>query len=291
MATKNVEWTIGGNFTLNRNKILSIDESGASTALKYIYLGQEPQRVEYFNGEKLSSASVNNDYLNVFIAGQPLSLFYGLPTDGIVQEGQQGVPFSDGLERGPGSVNFVDTDKNGVINADDKVVIGNPNPDFTYGFNTSLTVKRFTLAASFVGSYGNEVYNQQLAVLSDLTTQSGNRLRDPVFNCWSPENTGSKYPSVSAFSINDLSLCSDRFVEDGSYLRLASASISYSVPLKNRFVKHLSFTLSGKNLFCWTKYSGYDPDVNIYGSVLKYGIDMGAYPAARTYMFDVKISF
>ena len=291
VATKDVEWTIGGNFTLNRNKIISIDESGASAAMKYIYLGQDPQKVEYFNGEKLSSASVNNDYLNVFIAGQPLSLFYGLPTDGIVQEGEQGVPFSDGLERGPGSVNFVDTDKNGVINADDKVVIGNPNPDFTYGFNTSLTVKRFTLAASFVGSYGNDVYNQQLAVLSDLTTQSGNRLRDPVFNCWSPENPDSKSPSVTAFSINDLSLCSDRFVEDGSYLRLASASLSYSVPLKNRFVKHLSFTLSGKNLFCWTKYSGYDPDVNIYGSVLKYGIDMGAYPAARTYMFDVKISF
>ena len=93
--------------------------------------------------------------------------------------------------------------------------------------------------------------------------------------------------------MSDINLCSDRFVEDGSYLRLANASISYSLPIRNpkSLVKHLSFTLSGKNLYCFTNYSGYDPDVNVYGSVLKYGVDMGAYPAARTYMFDVKISF
>lgn len=293
VATKNVEWTIGGNFTLNRNKIVSIDPSGLSTSLKYIYKDQPAQKVEYFTGNKISQSAYNNDYINVFFKGYPMSLFYALPTDGIVQEGQTGVPFSDGAVRGPGSVNFVDTNKDGVINADDRVVVGNPNPDFTYGFNTSLTVKRFTFSASFVGSYGNEVYNQQLSVLTDMTTNSANRLRAPVFDCWSPENTDAKYPSLSAFTMSDINLCSDRFVEDGSYLRLANASISYSLPIRNSksLVKHLSFTLSGKNLYCFTKYSGYDPDVNVYGSVLKYGVDMGAYPAARTYMFDVKISF
>lgn len=293
VATKSVEWMFGGNFTLNRNKIVSIDPSGSSRDLKYIYPGQEPQEVEYFTGHKLSSAAVNNDYINVFFAGHPMSLFYALPTDGIVQAGETGVPFADGKVRGEGSVNFVDTDGDGVITSDDRVVVGDPNPDFTYGFNTSLRVKRFTLNASFVGSYGNDVYNQQLAVLSDMSTHSANRLREPVFNCWSPENPNAKYPAVNAFSSNDISLCSDRFVEDGSYLRLANASLSYSVPIKNRnsAVKHLSFTVSGKNLYCFTKYSGYDPDVNIYGNVLKYGIDMGAYPAARTYMFDIKISF
>lgn len=293
VATKEVEWTIGGNFTFNRNRILSIDPSGASRASMYLYRDQPAREVDYFTGSKLSSDAINNDYLNIFIAGQPMSLFYALPTDGIVQAGETGVPFSDGVPRGEGSVNFVDTNNDGFITADDKVIVGDPNPDFTYGFNTSLSYKGFTLSASFVGSYGNDVYNQQMAVLSDMSTHSANRLRAPVFNCWSPENTQARYPSISAFSINDLSLCSDRFVEDGSYLRLANASLSYSVPFKNKklWIKHLSFTISGKNLFCWTKYSGYDPDVNIYGSVLKYGIDMGAYPSARTYMFDVKISF
>ena len=88
-------------------------------------------------------------------------------------------------------------------------------------------------------------------------------------------------------------MCSDRYVEDGSYLRLANASISYSfaVKTKKKIVRDISFTLSGKNLYCWTKYSGYDPDVNVYGNVMKYGVDMGAYPAGRTYMFDVKFFF
>lgn len=293
VATKDVEWTLGGNFTLNRNKILSIDPSGSSKARKYVYLGQPEQEVEFFNGNKISSSAICNDYLNIFMAGHPMSLFYALPTDGIVQEGQEGVPFSDGKYRGPGSVNFVDTNKDGVIDEKDRVVVGDPNPDFTYGFNTSLTYKRFTLTAAFVGSYGNDVFNQQLAVLGDMSTKSENRLRSAVFDSWTPGNPDARFPSISAFSVTDLSMCSDRFVEDGSYLRLANASLSYSVPIKNKkaLVKHLSFTLSGKNLFCLTKYSGYDPDVNIYGTVLKYGIDMGAYPAARTYMFDVKISF
>ena len=182
----------------------------------------------------------------------------------------------------------------GLINTYDKVVIGDPNPDFTYGFNTSLKYKRFSLSASFVGSYGNDVYNMQLANLTDMTTRSANRLRAPVFDCWTPENKDARWPALSQAIKNtsDLNLCSDRFVEDGSYLRLANASFSYSLPLKkDSFIKHLSFAVSGKNLFCWTRYSGYDPDVNVFGRVQKYGIDAGSYPAARTYMFDVKISF
>jgi len=293
VAGRNVEWTIGGNFTLNRNRIISIDPSGSSKARKLVYLGEPEQDVEFFTGNKISSAAICNDYLNIFMAGHPMSLFYALPTDGLVQEGETGVPFSDGVPRGPGSVNFIDSNGDKKIDENDKVIVGDPNPDFTYGFNTSLRYKRFSLSASFVGSYGNDVFNQQLAVLSDMSTKSENRLRAPVFDCWSPGNPDAEFPSLSAFRSTDLSLCSDRFIEDGSYLRLANASISYSLPIKNKksLVKHLSFTLSGKNLYCWTRYSGYDPDVNIYGTVLKYGIDMGAYPAARTYMFDVKIAF
>jgi len=293
VARKDVEWMVGGNFTLNRNKILSIDPSGSSKARRYVYLGEPEQEVEYFTGNKISSSAICNDYLNIFMVGYPMGLFYALPTDGIVQQGQQGDPFADGVPRGPGSVNFVDTNGDKEIDEKDRVVVGDPNPDFTYGFNTSLRYKRFTLSAAFVGSYGNDVFNQQLAVLGDLSTKSQNRLRSAVYDAWSPGNPDAAYPSISAFRATDLSMCSDRFVEDGSYLRCSNASLSYSVPIKNRkaLVKHLSFTISGKNLFVITGYSGYDPDVNVYGTVLKYGIDMGAYPAARTYMFDVKISF
>ncbi len=301
IATKDWEWTIGGNLTLNRNKILSIDPSGVGTAEIYVYADEPRRNVEYFVGDKLSSTSINADYLNIFIKGEPMCLFYGLKTEGLIQEGETvDWVVSEGENRGPGAVKFVDISgpegkPDGLINTYDKVVIGDPNPDFTYGFNTSLRYKGFTLTASFVGSYGNDVYNMQLANLSDMSTKSANRLRAPVFDCWTPENRDAKWPALSQAVQNtaDLNLCSDRFVEDGSYLRLANASFSYSVPIRNRnsFVKHLSFAVSGNNLFCWTKYSGYDPDVNVFGRVLKYGIDAGSYPAARTYMFDIKISF
>ena len=301
VSTRNWEWTIGGNFTLNRNKILSIDPSGAGTTEMYVYADQPKRKVEYFAGEKLSSSSINADYLNVFIKGEPMCLFYGLKTEGLIQEGEtvdwvvsEEEKTDPKMAREAGAIKFVDVNGDGLINTYDKVVIGDPNPDFTYGFNTSLRFRRISLSASFVGSYGNDVYNMQLANLSDMSTKSANRLRAPVFDCWTPENKDSKWPALSQAikHTGDLNLCSDRFVEDGSYLRLANASISYSVPFKrNSFIKHLSFAISGKNLFCWTKYSGYDPDVNVFGRVQKYGIDAGSYPSARTYMFDVKISF
>lgn len=294
LLTKDFEWTIGGNFSLNRNKILSIDPSGSNRANMYVYPNQPIQEVEYFSGNNLSGDAICRDYINVFIAGQPMCLFYAMPTDGIVQAGQTGVPFSDGKVRGEGSVNFVDTNGDGVISAADRVVVGDPNPDFTYGFNTSFRWRDLTVSANFIGSYGNDIYNQQAAVLSDVSTNSANRLRAPIFNSWTPENPDAKYPSLSAYTPNDINWCTDRFVEDGSYLRLADLAISYSLPRKlfrDLFIKHVSFGVSGKNLFVWTKYSGYDPDVNVYGNVLKYGVDMGAYPSARTFMFDLKVSF
>lgn len=294
LLTKDFEWTIGGNFSLNRNKILSIDPSGSNRASMYVYPNQPIQEVEYFSGNNLSGDAICRDYINIFIAGQPMCLFYAMPTDGIVQAGQTGVPFSDGKVRGEGSVNFVDTNGDGIISAADRVVVGDPNPDFTYGFNTSFRWRDLTVSANFIGSYGNDIYNQQAAVLSDVSTNSANRLRAPIFNSWTPENPDAKYPSLSAYTPNDINWCTDRFVEDGSYLRLSDLAISYSLPRKlfrNLFIKHVSFGVSGKNLFVWTKYSGYDPDVNVYGNVLKYGVDMGAYPSARTFMFDLKVSF
>lgn len=293
VKTHDFEWMIGGNISWNRNKILSIDPSGLSTTERYLYPGEPIQTIEYFTGNNLSGDAFCKDYINIFVKGQPMCLFYAMPTDGIVQAGQKGVPFSDGKERGEGAVNFVDTNGDGIITEADRVVVGNPNPDFTYGFNTSLTYKNLTLTAFFAGSYGNDVYNQQRAVLSDISTNSQNRLRAAVFDAWTPEHTTGWYPSLSAYTTSDVGWCTDRWVEDGSYLRLSNLSLTYALPIRNKksLLKHISLGVSGKNLFIWTKYSGYDPDVNIYGNVLKYGVDMGAYPAARTYMFDLKVTF
>ncbi|MBQ9893531.1 MAG: TonB-dependent receptor [Bacteroidales bacterium] len=292
VRTRDLEWSLSGNFSLNRNKILSINPSGTDTVERYLYAGQPIQTIEYFPGNALSGDAYCKDYINVFVKGQPMSIFYAMPTDGIVQAGETGVPFADGKPRGEGSVNFVDTNGDGVITEADRVVVGNPNPKFTYGFNTELHYKGLTFLAYFTGSYGNDIYNQQKAVLTDVSTVSANRLRECVTDAWSESNPGARYPSFSAYTRSDVSWCTDRWVEDGSYLRLSSVSLSYSIPFKGKSpVKNITVGVSGKNLYVWTKYSGYDPDVNIYGNVLKYGVDMGAYPSARTYMLDFKISF
>ena len=294
VSTGKVEWTIGGNITLNRNRILSIDPDGSSRGKMCLYKGDPTvYEVDYFTGSNLSGDAICKDYINIFIAGKPMCLFYAMPTDGIVQEGQHGVPFEDGKERGPGSINFLDTNGDGKISSADRVIVGDPNPVFTYGFNTSLRLGNFNLSADFVGSYGNSVYNQQAAVLGDISNNFYNILTDCVRDAWSPENPGARYPSISKVTTGDASWCTDRYVEDGSYLRLSNLSLSYYIPFRRRnaVVKRITFGVSGKNLACFSKYSGYDPDVSSYGTVLKFGVDNGSYPAARTYMFDLKLTF
>ena len=292
LHTKKIEWTIGGNLSLNRNKVRSIDPSGTSRGEMYLYPGQPIQTVDYFTGNNLSGDAYSKDYVNLFATGLPMCVFYGMPTDGIVQQGEQGVPLADGLFRGAGSINFVDTNKDGVISSADRVIIGDPNPDFTYGFTTSFRFRQFTLSASFNGSYGNDIYNQQAAILSDPTTNSANRLRRILTDSWSTSNREGTLPSLSAYRLSDVNWCSDRFVEDGSFLRLQDLSLSYNLTLpKKIFLRKLTVSVSGKNLFVWTKYSGYDPDVNVYGTVKKYGVDLGSYPSSRTIMLDLKLSF
>lgn len=294
VARKNWEWTIGGNFTLNRNKITSIDPNGSSRGSLCLYRNDPTSyEVDYFTGSNLSGDAICRDYINIFIAGKPMCLFYAMPTDGIVQEGSTGVPFEDGKVRGPGSINFLDTNGDGRISSADRVIVGDPNPKFTYGFNTSLRYKNLSFSADFVGSYGNSVYNQQAAILGDMSSMIYNVLRNCVYDAWSPQNPGAKYPAIDKVTSSDANWCTDRYVEDGSYLRIANMSLSYFIPFKGKkaVVKRITIGLSGKNLYCFTKYSGYDPDVSSYGTVLKYGVDNGSYPAARTYMFDLKLTF
>ena len=292
--TKNIEWTVSGNISFNRNKILSIDPSGLSSGYLYLRPGEEAQLVEYFTGATLSNTTVCKDYVNMFIAGQPMGLFYAMPTDGLVEAGKQGIPLeSDKTGTRPeGSINYIDTNKDGKISALDRCIVGDPNPDFTYGFNTSLTLYRFKVALDFVGSYGNDIYNLNKMNDANVTNYTQNKLRDAVYDAWTPENPDAKYPALNALSAADLNWASDWFIEDGSYLRLSNVSISYSIPLpKKSFLRGLNIGISGKNLYVWTKYSGWDPEVNSFGSVMRKAVDIGSYPGARTYMCDIRFTF
>ena len=225
----------------------------------------------------------------------PMSLFYGLPTNGLVQEGEQGCPYSasDASYHGPGSINYIDVDGDGYITDMDRTIIGDPNPKFTYGFNTSLRWKSLTLTANFVGCYGNDLYNVNKMMDSNTSYVMTNITKDTFYQQWTPETPGNWYPTIGALNADDVKWAVDRYVEDGSYLRLSNLSLSWDVPIKKKdfFIRGVNITASGGNLWVWTKYSSWDPDVNSYGSVWRKGADMGSYPSARSVSFNVRFTF
>ena len=288
------EWSLGGNISFNKNKILSINPDGIEN--DWIYLTPDDRQfVSFFNGDMIGYGNVMRTFLNIFIEGQPMSLFYGIPTDGLVQEGEMGVPYSESSTayRGPGAVNYIDVDKDGFITEMDRTIIGNPNPLFTYGFNTSLRWKGLSLTATFIGSYGNDLYNVNKMMDTNTTQVLSNITHDTFYKQWTPENPNTWYPALGALNGDDVKWASDRYVEDGSYLRLSNLALSYDIPIKkkNFFIRGVNLTASGGNLWIWTKYSSWDPDVNSYGNIRRKGADMGSYPGARSFKFDVKFTF
>lgn len=290
------EWTLGGNISFNRNRIAEI---GADIQSGDIYLTPDnKQTVNYFWGSTLRSSSSNIAILNIFIENQPMGLFYGLKSNGIVQSGEDAPGFGAGAKAQPGDVKYVDINKNGYIDDDDRTIIGNPNPDFTFGFNTSLSWKNFTLTADFNGSYGNDIYNNNLShdlnTNATATTSTVKNVRYSAYHeAWSLTNQGGAYPRLGYNE--DTNYITDRYVEDGSYLRLANVALSYRVPFKKNtkcFIKGLNLGASCGNVFVWTKYSGWDPEVNSFGAdIRRMGVDVGSYPRTRTYSFDVKFTF
>lgn len=286
------EWSIGGNISFNRNRITSIG-SGIENA--EIYLTPELSQVcNFFWGHMVRSSASTLAILNIFIEGQPMGLFYGFKTDGIVQEGEDapGIAASGGKAKA-GDVRYRDINGNGVIDDDDRTIIGNPNPDFTYAFNTSLRWKRLSLSIGFNGSYGNDIYNANNYTEFN-TSKSGARpyniRREAFIYAWTPEHPDTSFPRLGYTD----DFISDRYIEDGSYLRLANVGLSYKFTFKNQtsFIRGLDIGISGGNLYVWSRYSEWDPDVNSFGSNIKQmGIDMGSYPSARTFSADIKFTF
>lgn len=292
VATKDVEWSIGGNISFNRNKIVSINPNALERDWIYVKPGDR-RFVSYFPGDDIGNGSVLKSFLNVFVEGMPMAMFYGMPTDGLVKPGETGLPYSesDTKYHGPGSVNYIDTNGDGYITEKDRVIIGDPNPDFTYGFKTAFRYRNFTFSATFVGSYGNDIYNVNKLLDTNTTSPMQNMRRDVLTKQWSEDNTDSWYPQIGALNAEDVKWASDRYVEDGSYLRLADLTLGYNIPIRKSFIKNISVSATGSNLVFWTRYSGWDPDVNSYGTVKKRGADMGSYPGARTYKIDLKFTF
>lgn len=290
--TKAFDLQIGGNISFNKNIITSVGESGDSGL---IYLSEGNQKnVNYWMGDKLQNNGYTNA-LNIFIEGQPMGLFYGFKTDGIVQEDETGPGFEPEKTRGPGHIRYVDLDGNGYIDLNDRTIIGNPWPKFTYGFNLNFSWKDLSFKMAFSGAYGFDIYNYA-NMFDYLTNMTDHNIRKRAWTeAWTPENKSNTFPGVGLINSTDDGRFSDRYVEDGSYLRLSNISVSYSLPIKSkksRVLKNVSFSFSCDNPFVATKYSGWSPFINSSGgNVKRMGVDSNAYPIPRNYNFDVKLVF
>ncbi|MEM9339457.1 MAG: TonB-dependent receptor [Bacteroidota bacterium] len=235
--------------------------------------------------------------------GQPIGLFYGYVVEGLFRtlediEGapvQFGRPFENSLFSSTwlGDVKFADINNDGVVDGQDRTVIGNPHPDFTYGFQNTLTYKGFSLSIFLQGSYGNDIFN---AVNRSLTSGNlGFRNQLPsVLDYWSVTNPNSSAPRLARGDTQNINV-SERYIEDGSYLRIQNVTFGYTLPAawvsRARLTRVRIYT-SIQNLYTFTNYSGYDPEIgSINQDVLLTGIDNGRYPNPRTFTLGINIDF
>jgi hypothetical protein len=233
--------------------------------------------------------------------GQPIGVFVGYRTAGIVRDSAHARSLSGVVNRvtnaayRPGDVVFVDVDGNDTINVADRTEIGSPHPDFTLGWQNSVSWRGFELTGLLQGSFGNEILNLNLWRLTggDLAT---NVLRARFEDRWTPQNPDARYPR---FGVNTVGAgttdYNDLILEDGSYLRLKTLSLSYEVPpdwIGRRGFSRARVYVTGSNLATWTDYSGFDPEVSSFGvGNLNRGIDIGAYPSARSVILGVNFAY
>lgn len=262
-------WTTTFNISFNQNKVLE--------------LGGEPYKEMAEGDGHLKTGSVRR-----LIVGQPVGIFYGYRFDGIFQNEEEtkqqtssASPIGIGLRR------YKDLNGDGKVDAaNDREILGDANPDFFGGLANNFSYKGFELNIFLQYNYGNEIFNMN-AVELETPTGGQNAYRE-LLNRWTPSNPSDIYPKATT---NRNVLISDRFVEDGSYLKLKTVSLSYGFPnIKIKHIQGIRLYVTGQNLLTWTKYRGYDPEVSYRGaSTLEAGEDFGGYPQSRTFMFGVKL--
>jgi TonB-dependent starch-binding outer membrane protein SusC len=233
--------------------------------------------------------------------GKEIAYFFGYKTNGIFKTQEalnnhsiNGMPIQPSA--GLGDVIYQDLNGDGKITEADMTYLGSASPKFTGGFHLNMAYKNFDLVLFLNYSYGNEIVNAMYQTLYSSRMFETNISRDMAVNSWTPENPDSNVPRLSAADLNENDAkFSDRWVEDGSYLRIKNLQIGYTLPseLSKRLkIKNLRLYASLDNLLTFTKYSGLDPELfGLYGNPFYYGIDLVNYPQPRTYSFGVNLTF
>ena len=272
-SVKNTGWEFLMNYRKQLTRDFSIDASFNFSTLKnkVLALGDNVQPIT--SG---AMSSYFNDSPSITMPGHPIGSFYGYRIDGFDANGD---------------FIFSDTDNNGIVNAEDKVILGNPIPDFSYGLNINMTYKDFDLTMFFQGVAGNEIFNQMKYTY--YFDYSNNCVTD-VLNAWSETNKNTNIPIMKTENTNGgNSLPSEFYIENGAYFRCKNFQIGYTLPKKcldKMGFNNLRFYVGVQNLFTITDYSGYDPEVSS-NVLFSRGIDNSSYPNARTYTFGFNASF
>ena len=283
---KKFSWTLDANISFIRNTLESLQDG---TSYMLVRSG-------------FDSNNTNNDYIAQ--VGKPLGNMYGFVWDGVYQysdfdvQPDQSMKLKPGVADAstqlgiaavqPGYVKYKDLDGDNKITEKDRTVIGNGYPDWFGGFTSTFHFYGFDLSAVFQYSYGNDVFN----ITRFLTTKSNNKSRNmlaEVADRWTPVHASNTVPSLKGYGTHDLY---SRFIEDGSYLRLKNLTLGYTLPSRISAKIHVSklrVYATGSNLFCLTRYSGYDPEVNSNSSPLMPGMDASSYPKNRALIFGVEL--
>lgn len=281
----NFKWNLFGNIAFNRNEVgdLGYAPNQFGTETYSAYLGRQISGGNFFKTEA-----------NIFIEGEEPGLFYGYETNGIVSNDDQlgSAPSFNGTPAQLGDVMLVDQNGDGVINNNDLTIIGNPNPDFNFGFGTSFEYKNLSITAQFNGVYGNDIANGNLLREAYADNSSTNVRPEAYYNAWSVDNPTGTYPRVG-YDLADDTGFTDRIVEDGSFLRLSNVAIGYNIPMNEKSVLENAYiSISGQNLLLFTKYSGFDPEVNSFAfDSQRVGIDRNSFPNQKTFSLSLNLTF
>ncbi|NPA36764.1 MAG: TonB-dependent receptor [Chlorobi bacterium] len=228
-----------------------------------------------------------NAYLTRTVVGKPIAQFYMYKTDGLFQNWDEVNAQTAQTGVAPGDVRYVDEDNDGNL---DFFFVGSPLPDFTYSFNTSFEYKGFDLTMNFQGVSGNKIFNA--AAWYNRSSSAYWNLDVDMLDRWTGEGStnDARHPRMNAMDVNN-AMMSDRFLEDGSYLRFKTLQIGYTIPVK-KHINKLRIYFNAQNLYTFTKYTGLDPEIGTgYTGGLDIGIDRANYPQARLMSFGVNLIF
>ncbi len=277
-------WNSDFNISFNRNKVISLGDGIPSQTVNRVATDVEPF---------------------MLVAGRPLGEIYAYKTQGVYQNEQEVI--DHGLyANDPTMVKFmvgeykylnasnVDNQPDGdfVLNSEDRVVVGNSNPDFIFGFSNSFSYKGFDMSLLLQGMVGNDIVNTtSWSMESNIGGSSSNITWEAYNNLWRGEGTSNEYPKAIE-SKKRLVIFSDKYIENGSYLKLKNITLGYTFKFRKSFIQGLRLAGNVTNVFTITSYSGFDPEVNAFNSdPTRRGVDMGNYPANRTYSLNLSATF